>query len=118
MGRELSDYCCQNSGCDCYGQRDAGNLTVTAYYGKDKSRRMLRCNRCGNRFSETKGTVYFRAKKSPEVIDNILRHLQEGTGVRKTERLVHVHRDTVTHYSRFAGEHAFKLHDELVAVSP
>ena len=65
MGRELREYCCQNRECMCYGQRDAGNLTITARYGKDKSRRMLRCKVCGSRFSETKGTVYYRGKKPP-----------------------------------------------------
>lgn len=113
MRKDLREYCCQNSKCAGFRKRDHGNLTITARYGKDKARRMLRCKLCGQRFSETKGTVYYRGKKSPEIIDNILRHLQEATGIRKTERLVHVHRDTVTRYGRLAGEHAFKLHDEF-----
>jgi LacI family transcriptional regulator len=48
----------------------------------------------------------------------LLEHLCEGCGVRKTSRLVEVHRDTVTRYSLAAGEHAKALHDELVAFSP
>ena len=42
----------------------------------------------------------------------------EGCGVRKTARLVKVHPDTVSRYSRAAGEHARAAHDELVARSP
>ena len=39
----------------------------------------------------------------------------EPSGIRKTSRLTGVHRDTVTRYSRLAGEHAYDVHDELVA---
>jgi hypothetical protein len=48
----------------------------------------------------------------------MLEHIAEGCGVRKTGRLVGVHRDTVMRYSRLAGNHARQVHDELVAVSP
>jgi LacI family transcriptional regulator len=47
-----------------------------------------------------------------------LAHIAEGGGVRQTERLVGVHRDTVTRYTRKAGDHAVAAHDELVALSP
>ena len=46
------------------------------------------------------------------------RNLMSGDRVRQTERLVGVHRDTVTRYIRKAGEHAVSAHDELVALSP
>ncbi len=49
---------------------------------------------------------------------SLLKHVCESCGVRKTSRLVGVHRDTVTRYSLAAGEHAKALHDELVALSP
>lgn len=48
----------------------------------------------------------------------LFEHISEGCGVRKTERLVGVNRNTVMRYSRLAGEHAKALHDELVAFSP
>jgi hypothetical protein len=51
-------------------------------------------------------------------VADILAHVAEGVGTRKTARLVGVHRDTVTHYVRLAGDHAQQLHDELVAFSP
>ena len=47
-----------------------------------------------------------------------LEHVAEGCGVRQTERLVGVHRDTVTRYTRKAGDHARAAHDEWVALSP
>ena len=51
-------------------------------------------------------------------VASILEHITEGCGVLKTARLVKVHPDTVSRYSRAAGEHARAAHDELVAHSP
>ena len=43
---------------------------------------------------------------------SLLEHVCESCGVRKTSRLVGVNKNTVMRYSRLAGEHAKKLHDE------
>jgi len=115
---DLSRFCCQNSECPEYGKRGAGNLSVCDHYGPGKQRRMLRCATCKTRFSERKGTPLFGATLPEEKILSLLEHIDEGCGVRKTGRLVGVHRDTVTRYSRLAGDHARAAHDELVAFSP
>ena len=115
---DLSRFCCQNSECPDYGKRGGENLSVCGRYGPNKQRRMLRCRTCKARFSERKGTPLFGATLPEEKICSMLEHIGEGGGVRKTGRLVGVHRDTVMRYSRLAGNHARQLHDELVAVSP
>ena len=115
---DLSRFCCLNSRCPDHGRRGAGNLTETGRYGPDKSRRMLRCRTCKSRFSERKGTPLFRSHLTRQKATDLLAHIAEGCGVRQTERLVGVHRDTVTRYTRKAGEHAVAAHDELVAISP
>ena len=115
---DLSRFCCLNSQCTDHGKRGAGNLTETGRYGPDKSRRMLRCRTCKSRFSERKGTPLFRSHLTKEKATAVFEHLKEGCGVRQTERLVGVHRDTVTRYTRKAGGHARATHDELVALSP
>jgi len=53
-----------------------------------------------------------------EKLVSVLGHVSEGCGVRSTSRLTKVHRDTVSHYIRAAGDHAQQLHDELVGFSP
>ena len=73
---------------------------------------------CKDRFSERKGTPLFDTRLPEEKVVAVLSHLAEGCGVRKTSRLVEVHRDTVTRYALRAGHHAQELHDELVAFSP
>ena len=95
-----------------------GNLTVTARYGPNKSRRMLRCRTCKARFSERKGTPLFDARLPPEKVESVLGHVAEGCGVRQTGRLCRVAPNTVARYSRIAGEHARTGHDELVELSP
>jgi transposase-like protein len=114
---DLSAFCCQNAQCPDYGQRGKGNLTVPMRYGSTQ-RRLLRCRTCKARFSERKGTPLFGAQLAEDKVVAVLNHIAEGVGVRKTGRLVGVNRNTVVRYSLLAGDHAQKLHDELVAFSP
>ena len=114
----LAKFCCQNKDCPDYGKRGLENLTVCGWYGKNRQFRLLYCRTCKQRFSERKGTALFGARLDNEKLLSVLDHLSEGCGVRKTSRLVGVHRDTVTRYILAAGGHAKQLHDELVAFSP
>jgi len=118
MQEDLSRFCCQNQDCPDHGERGAGNLTVCARYGKDKTRRMLYCRSCKARFSERKGTPLFGSQLTDEKALSILEHLAERNGVRATARLVRVNRNTVLRLGRIVGEHARRLHDELVELSP
>lgn len=115
---DLSRFCCQNIECPNYGKRGGKNLSVCDHYGPDKGRRMLRCKTCKTRFSERRGTVFFGSPLPEEKVLSVLEHIDEGCGVRKTGRLVGVHRDTVIRFSRLAGAHSQALHDECVAFSP
>jgi transposase-like protein len=115
---DLARFCCQNPDCSRYGQRNAGNLSVCARYGKQDRFRLLYCNACKARFSERKGTALFHSNLPPQKAHDVLAHLLEGGGIRSTARLVGVHRDTVARLARMAGQHAHDSHDELVAFSP
>lgn len=115
---DLSPFCCQNSRCPDFGRRAVGNLTVTGRLGKSRQYRLLYCRTCRDRFSERKGTPLYRAHLPEDQVLSILEHVHEGCGVLKTARLVKVHPDTVSRYSRAAGEHARAAHDDLVAHSP
>jgi hypothetical protein len=114
---DLSTFCCQNSQCPDYGKRGHGNLTVPMRYGPQRLR-LLRCRTCKARFSERKGTPLFDTRLPPGQVAAVLHHLAEGVGVRKTSRLLGVNKNTVVRYGLRAGEHAQRLHDELVAFSP
>jgi transposase-like protein len=115
---DLSPFCCQNRRCVAWGARGAGNLTVCGLIGKYKHIRQLRCRTCGARFSERKGTVFYRSHLPPQAVVSILQHVQDGCGMRQTGRLTGHKEDTVIHYARLAGRHAKSLHEQLVAFSP
>jgi LacI family transcriptional regulator len=117
MDDDLARFCCLNTACPEYGRRGAGNLTVSARYGRHR-RRLLRCQSCKARFSERKGTPLFDSRLPPQKALALLQHLQEGCGVRQTGRLVGVNKNTAARYGLLAGAHAGRLHDELVAFSP
>ena len=114
---DLNRFCCLDPDCPDYGKRGHGNLTVPARYGPNKTR-VLRCSTCKARFSERKGTPLFDTRLTAAKVVSVLAHVAEGIGTRKTARLTGVHRDSVTAYIRRAGQHAERLHDELVAFSP
>jgi transposase-like protein len=115
---DLSRFCRQNPECPDYRKRGGENLSVCGRYGPNHQRRMLRCRTCKARFSERKGTPLFGSTLPEEKARSVLEQIVEGCGVRKTSRLVGVHPDTVTRYSRLAGDHARAVHDERAALSP
>ena len=114
---DLSNFCCFNPGCVEHGKRGSGNIAVRGRYGPHK-RRLLYCKRCKARFSERKGTPLFDCRLPLDKAAAVLAHLQDGCGVRQTERLVGVNRNTVMRLGRLAGDHARAAHDELVSFSP
>jgi transposase-like protein len=118
MPEGLSRFCCQHPDCPDYGKRGQGNLTVCGHYGKTKQHRLLYCRTCKARFSERKGTPLFGACLPEAKAIELIEHLADRNGVRATARLTGVNRNTVVRYSRLLGDHARRLHDELVAFSP
>jgi hypothetical protein len=118
VDEDLSRFCCQNHDCPDHGRRGLGNLTVCSRYGNLRHIRLLYCRTRRYRSSERKGTPLFGSQLSPEKADSVFRHLADRDGVRATARLVGVAPNTVVRYGRLAGDHARRLHDELVAVSP
>jgi len=114
---DLDKFCCQNKNCPKHGVRGEKNIRVRDYYGPNNTR-LLYCLICKKRFSERRGTVLFDSRLPEKTVVSLLEHVVEGTGMRKTGRLLNVDPDTVSRYTRLAGEHAEQLHDELVAFSP
>jgi hypothetical protein len=115
---DLNAFCCLNKRCIAYGSRGAGNLRVCDQVGKNRDIRLLKCRLCKKRFSERKGTVFYRSRLPVSQVVKVLEHVQEGVGMRKTGRLEHLKEDTVIRYAKLAGKHAKTLHEELVAFSP
>ena len=70
---------------------------------------MYRCKWCGERFSETRGTVFFGLKTPQETVYRALHCLCENMGIRATARVFGVKPDTILLWLRRAGEHCEKV---------
>jgi hypothetical protein len=117
---DLSRLCCQNPACPEYGVRDGetSQSAIALRQTKPTPPPLLQCLQ--GAIFRTQGYPLLPSASAPREGGLGLGTYSRGLRrVRKTERLVGVHRDTVTRYSRLAGEHASKAHDELlVAFSP
>ena len=114
----IEQFCCQNSDCPQTRVRGGENLYFRGWSGKARRIRMVCCRTCKRSYSKRKGAVLEHARLPDEKALAILNHLREGCGTRATGRLVEVDKNTVTRYLAKAGDHAERLHDELVAFSP
>jgi transposase-like protein len=114
---DLTTFFCWNKNCLKYGIRGDGNIRIRSRYGDDNTR-LLWCLVCKKTFTENRGTVFFDSRLPKEQVVSILEHVAEGNGMRKTGRLTKTGHMTVSRYTKLAGEHAEKLHDELVEFSP
>ena len=96
---------CPNQDCDDCGLTNQGNIAFRGKYGKDKTRDLLYCRTCGQRFASTRSTAFFGLHLCEEKIGQIIHHAAEGTGVRATARLLGINKDTVNRVILRAGEH-------------
>jgi hypothetical protein len=113
------EHCfCHNSDCADHGKRGQGNVYFRGWSGRDKQIRMVYCRTCKRSYSERKGTALERSQLTVEKAVSVLEHLREGCGIRATNRLTGVSRDTVSRYLALAGNQSKNLHDEFVAFSP
>jgi len=74
---------------------------------------MFKCKTCGVRFPETKGMFYNRHLKEEQII-LICKLLVERDGIRAIERIMGIHRDTVSNVVEDLARHAREVTDFLI----
>lgn len=111
---DLDTLACVNAACQLFRQTGHGHLVVRKTYGRDELR-LLRCRRCGEAFSERRGTALFTTKVSEDKASEVIEHLAEGRSVSSPARLTKVGKATVARLSRVAGRHAERCHDRHVS---
>ena len=114
----IEHFCCQNSQWLDTGVRAGGNLYFRGWSGKARRIRLVYCRTCKRSYSQRKGTALERSQLPIDKVVSVLDHLREGCGVRATNRLTGVSRDTISRYLALGGDQSKNLHDELVAFSP
>ena len=105
---------CQNKECSHYRQEKGKDITKQGTNTADHQR--FFCFHCRQYSVETKGTPLYNKKLSERKIKQICKEFVETRGIRSTERMVHVHRDTISRLLNDFGEHArqmtrFLVHD-------
>ena len=106
---DTSNFFCWNEECTEYGKRGQGNIEPVYYYGKDKDILCLKCKVCNRKFSENKGTIFYKKHTKKDTIVKALKSTSEGTGIRATGRIFDVNRNTVLSWVRESGKHTEKL---------
>ena len=103
---------CSNPDCPDNSKRGLGNIVK---YGHDRNgRQRFRCNTCGSVFVETKNTVFYNRKLSEDQIILMCKLLVEKNGIRAIERIMGIHRDTVSHIIEDLARHAQEVTDFLI----
>ena len=100
----IGHFFCHNSACPDHAKRGHGNVYFRGWSGRDKLIRMVNCRTCKKSYSERKGTAFERSQLPTDKVVAVLDHLREGCGIRATNRLTGVSRDTISRYIALAGD--------------
>lgn len=103
---------CSNPNCYDCGKRDTGNIVK---YGHDiNGKQRFKCKTCGGVFVETKNTIFYNRKLSEDQIIMICKLLVEKNGIRAIERIMEIHRDTVSDVVEDLARHAMEVTNFLI----
>jgi transposase-like protein len=106
------DQICLNPNCPDYRKRNTGQIIKKGFNAKGNQ--MFKCKTCGVRFPETKGTVFYNRHLKEEQIIMICKLLVEKNGIRAIERIMEIHRDTVSAVVEDLARHAKEVTDFLI----
>ena len=101
-----------NRDCPDYRKRNTGTIIKKGFNAKGNQ--MFKCKTCGVRFPETKGTVFSNRHLKEEQIMMICKLLVEKNGIRAIERIMEIHRDTVSDVVEDLASHARDVTDLLI----
>jgi transposase-like protein len=103
------DQFCHNSACVARGQVGQGNIRVHS----QKDRR-YRCLTCGQTFSATKDTPFYRLKTGADLVTVALTLLCHGCPVQAIVAAFGLDERTVASWQARAGAHCQRVHEHLV----
>jgi transposase-like protein len=100
---------CPNERCRATGQVGQGNIGVHSY----QERRYI-CHTCGDTFSETKGTMFYRLKTDHETVERVITLLGHGCPPQAIVAAFGIDERTVTDWLGKAGAHCQGVHEHVV----
>ncbi len=104
---------CPNPLCQHYGQLGQDHLIR---FGKTSAgRQRFRCRSCGKTFTETKGTLFYRRRKSQDEMLHALSLIAEGSRPSSIVRLLSITYDTLRDWVTLASQHVESVEAALLA---
>lgn len=104
-----SKVCCRNEACPARGQVGRGNIGIHSR----KQHRYI-CRVCGQTFTQSKGTVFYRLRYSVKFVAQIVTLLAYGCPVQAIVAAFGLDERTVASWHRRAGEHCEQVHEHLI----
>jgi transposase-like protein len=103
---------CPNEGCELYGEIEAAQIIR---FGKTRNgTQRYRCKECGQTFTETYGTVFYRRQATRETILETLALLAEGVRISSISRAKGIKEDTILDWLRAAARQAAEVEEALL----
>ncbi len=111
----VGDFC-PNEACPDYGKvQDGQTQRNIRKFGKTKSGvQRYRCKRCGQTFTETKGTIFYRKRTPEHELLETLALLAEGNRISSLARVKGFKEDTILAWLRQAAQHTTQVEEVLL----
>jgi transposase-like protein len=110
---------CPNKNCEDYGQVNKGNIScISTYMSESGKRRVFRCSRCGETFSETRDTVFFDLKTAEEKVMMALKMILVQVGLSDISFVLGVKEETVLNWLERAYQKAEQINKCLLKELP
>ena len=103
---------CPMIACPARGQTGKGNIHVHSL----KDKRCI-CDVCGQTFTTTKGTIFYRLRTNPEIVMCVIVLLAYGCPIQAIVKAFLLDERTVRDWHKRAGQHCQQVHEHLVASS-
>ena len=103
------DQFCHNPDCPARGRLSLGNIRIHS-----QKERRYRCTTCGRTFAETRGTPFYRLKKTADLVTLVLTLLCHGCPLPAIVAAFGLDERTVAAWRDRAGRHGQRFHEHHV----
>jgi transposase-like protein len=95
--------------CPARGQIGKGNIHIHSV----KDKRCI-CKVCGQTFTTSKGTIFYRLRTNPEIVMRVIVLLAYGCPIQAVVKAFLLDERTVRDWHKRAGQHCQQVHEHLV----
>lgn len=112
----VGDFC-PNEACQDYGklQKKQSKQNIKKYGFTAARVQRYQCCTCGETFTATKGTLFYRRRTPAEAILETLAFLAEGVRISTLSRVKGYKEDTILEWLREAGAHVAEVEEVLLS---